>query len=454
MARNTSRKPSTTRRKTTIRRKKKDSNKILPLAIFAIFLLALISLLIYLVFIFPNTLSNSIEQDLIKLYRPELTEKKEDSLILKLRSRPTLTTQQIIYDRIFNDYGIEIHFDKIATNSNRGINRLRFYKGNLHLKEAGEVYIYWNIEKERVNKIIEKTKKKEIKKEVVKPSKTQIRKESKLEIDKKTVITPVANKKTPIKKNTTTKTIVSKPTKPTHVSNTKKEPKRQPIKQNKPKPKIAIILDDAGYNYPSANSFYTLNIPLTFALIPGLENSSLHYQKIRSRGFDIIMHVPMEPIKGRKYVEEKAVLTTMDNTEITNLLAEFYKKHPEIIGMNNHMGSKAVQDKKIISAVMSFMKPKSLFWLDSKTTALSITKEVAIEKSIRYSERDIFLDNENTEEYAIKAIDKLIRIANIRGYSIGIGHVQSDALYRVLKRYQDKKESLPFEFVKLESLID
>ena len=217
--------------------------------------------------------------------------------------------------------------------------------------------------------------------------------------------------------------------------------------------KIAIVLDDAGYNYQSADIFYQSQLPLTFALIPDLPNSYEHYKKINNAGMDVILHIPMEPEKGADFVEKQAILVSMSNQEITEKLKIFFNHYPNAIGMNNHMGSRAVKDFRVVNTILDFAKSRHVFWLDSKTTPASVSYKVAKEKNIKYMERDVFLDNENTEEYAEKAMIQLIKIAKKRGYAIGIGHVQSDKLYPVLEKYREKQDELEIEFVPLADLF-
>lgn len=217
--------------------------------------------------------------------------------------------------------------------------------------------------------------------------------------------------------------------------------------------KIAIVLDDAGYNYSSADIFYRSQLPLTFALIPDLPNSYEHYEKICNAGMNLILHIPMEPEKGADFVEKQAILVSMSREEIANKLELFFSHFPKAAGMNNHMGSRAVKDPQVMDAVLDFAKKREIFWLDSKTTPASVSHKIAQGKKLAYLERDVFLDNENTEEYAEKAMLQLIKIAKKRGYGIGIGHVQSDKLYPVLEKYKAKQDELEIEFVLLSDLI-
>src|SRR5690606_41144538 len=52
---------------------------------------------------------------------------------------------------------------------------------------------------------------------------------------------------------------------------------------------------------------------------------------------------------------------------------------PHVSGVNNHMGSKATADPRVVSDVLRAVKEAGLFFLDSRTTADSVVAQVARE---------------------------------------------------------------------------
>lgn len=375
---------------------KTNSNHIIRIIflLFTILFAVSVGICIYSTVIVPFQISAAIKKEIIELYAPTAINEEEDAVLLTLTGKPSKKMQEAAYEYFLHNYGLEIIFIE-----NKEKCFVEFYKGNSKFRHIGTVCLRWTEEAAELNLS-----------------------------DKKTV---------PTRKNESKSTAVEKS------ANTKKSYRA----------KIAVVLDDAGYNYQSADIFYNSQLPLTFALIPDLPNSYEHYEKICAAGMNLILHVPMEPEKGADFVEKQAILVSMSRKEITDKLELFFGHYPKAAGMNNHMGSRAVKDSQVMDAVLDFAKKRKIFWLDSKTTPASVSNIIAKGKKLTYFERDVFLDNENTEEYAEKAMLQLIKIAKKRGYGIGIGHVQSDKLYPVLKKYREKQDELEIEFVPLIDLI-
>lgn len=370
---------------------KTNSNHIIRIIflLFTILFAVSVGICIYSTVIVPFQISAAIKKEIIELYAPTAINEEEDAVLLTLTGKPSKKMQEAAYEYFQYNYGLEIIFIE-----NKEKCFVEFYKGNSKFRHIGTVCLRWTEEAAELNLL-------------------------------------------PTRKNESKSTAVEKS------ANTKKSYRA----------KIAVVLDDAGYNYQSADIFYNSQLPLTFALIPDLPNSYEHYEKICAAGMNLILHVPMEPEKGADFVEKQAILVSMSRKEITDKLELFFGHYPKAAGMNNHMGSRAVKDSQVMDAVLDFAKKRKIFWLDSKTTPASVSNIIAKGKKLTYFERDVFLDNENTEEYAEKAMLQLIKIAKKRGYGIGIGHVQSDKLYPVLKKYREKQDELEIEFVPLIDLI-
>ena len=61
------------------------------------------------------------------------------------------------------------------------------------------------------------------------------------------------------------------------------------------KPCIAIVIDDFGYrNDHIVDGFLSLEVPMSYAVIPGHNYSSDFAREAHSKGFEILIHMPME----------------------------------------------------------------------------------------------------------------------------------------------------------------
>ncbi len=216
-------------------------------------------------------------------------------------------------------------------------------------------------------------------------------------------------------------------------------------------PKVAIVLDDWGYNLKALNAVLQIREPLTLAVLPNLPYSTEVARKAHAAGHEIILHMPMEPLNDVP-LEEGTILTSMAPAEIRSLLSDALAGIPHARGVNNHMGSKVTQDRRTLDIVMRELAARKLFFLNSMTSGSAAGRETAGEVGIAYAERDIFIDNERTEAAVIAKLQELKAAAVRQGSAIGIGHdepVTLSAIQKVLPSW--KAEGI--EVIRLSDLI-
>ena len=63
---------------------------------------------------------------------------------------------------------------------------------------------------------------------------------------------------------------------------------------------IALIIDDFGNAGEGRDAMLQLGIPITVAIMPFMPYSFKEADAARNAGLDVILHIPMEPIKGKK----------------------------------------------------------------------------------------------------------------------------------------------------------
>lgn len=187
---------------------------------------------------------------------------------------------------------------------------------------------------------------------------------------------------------------------------------------------VAIIIDDFGYSGEGTNEMLALNIPITAAIMPFSDKTAQDSAAVIAAGKEAIIHMPMESLTGKKeWVGDKAVTTTMTDDEIKNRVLEGLNAVPNAVGINNHMGSKIMEDERSISAVIEEAAEKGLIFIDSKTTPNSKAKSACMEKGVPYLYRDVFLDSTNDINVVKKQLLKAGDIAIKKGTAIAIGHV-------------------------------
>jgi polysaccharide deacetylase 2 family uncharacterized protein YibQ len=166
---------------------------------------------------------------------------------------------------------------------------------------------------------------------------------------------------------------------------------------------------------------------------------------------ETILHMPMEAENHAG--ETPMVLTTMSSREISALVDRCLREHPGVLGVNNHMGSRATQDGRAMDAVMSVIKAHGLFFLDSLTSPKSIAYNTAKRLGVPTARNGLFLDAD-TEDYLVveERLLRLLDIAKRRGTAIGIGHPRQWT-YRAIKRNEEVLKESGVEVVFVSELM-
>jgi polysaccharide deacetylase 2 family uncharacterized protein YibQ len=206
-------------------------------------------------------------------------------------------------------------------------------------------------------------------------------------------------------------------------------------------PRIALIIDDLGYDLDMAISFFQLDLPLTFSVLPIAPHTKTIVQEANRRGRELMLHLPMEP---KNYPSLNpgpgALLTEMSETEIRRTLEVDLSRVEGSRGVNHHMGSRFTERNDKMGIVLRELKKRNLFYIDSRTTKETVALETAKKMGLPSARRHVFLDNELSSKRIKFQLERLLGMARRSGTAIGIAHPHKETLM-VLKEYQDRLEN-------------
>lgn len=209
-------------------------------------------------------------------------------------------------------------------------------------------------------------------------------------------------------------------------------PKPKPVPSGK-RPRVALIIDDLGYDKKIAENFFRLNINLTASILPHSPFQGKIARMARSRGLEIMLHLPMEPVE---YPDVNpgpgTLLSSMSPDELISQLKENLDTMPGVKGVNNHMGSKLTADSTQMYQIFSVLKSRGLFFIDSRTTSDSMGQPSARLFQVPFAQRDVFIDHFQKPDFIRRQIKELVRIAKSNGQAVGILHPHS-MTYRILQ---------------------
>ena len=221
------------------------------------------------------------------------------------------------------------------------------------------------------------------------------------------------------------------------------------------RPKICIILDDGGEATPDvADEFWQLGSkwPLAMAVLPFSPFSHEQAVMANNYGYEVLLHLPMEPL-GSENPGPGAIFTDLTDAEIRERVQAALDAVPGAIGVNNHMGSKASSDPRVMRLVLAEVRRNNLFFVDSVSIASTVGYQEAVRMGIPAARRQVFLDNVATEEAVLKQLEELVRVARSKGTAIGIGHFNRVATAQALARFLPRLEELGIELVALSEVI-
>ena len=225
-----------------------------------------------------------------------------------------------------------------------------------------------------------------------------------------------------------------------------------PAKKKQRHGDIVVILDDVGFDHQPLASAMNIDPNVNFAILPNSENALESARTLHGRGFELLCHLPMEPLGYPKQSPgANAILTSMSDEQIADTTRANVGAIPNIRGVNNHMGSAATSDRRVMTTVLGAL-PKGLYFIDSKTAGTSIAGKLAHEMDIRTASRNVFLDDVQSESAVRRQLGQLADAASTRGLAVGIGHMYPVTM-KVLGQEAPRLRAEGFRFIRASEAV-
>lgn len=186
--------------------------------------------------------------------------------------------------------------------------------------------------------------------------------------------------------------------------------------------RLAIVIDDVSVGREGLALLTRVEDPLSFALLVGSERDVEFGRRLAQSGRDVLLHLPMEPISRKADPGPNAVRVSMDDEEIRDVVRRYIRMVPFAVGVNNHMGSLATSDSRVMGVVLEEVGKAGLFFLDSVTSPRSVASPLGKKLGVRVLQNSLFIDNIGQKEEIFKSLLEAARIAKRRGSTIVIGH--------------------------------
>lgn len=190
---------------------------------------------------------------------------------------------------------------------------------------------------------------------------------------------------------------------------------------------LAIVLDDFGWGVAGTAEALRLPPEVSVAVLPYGPRSTQEAKAAAASGHEVLIHLPMEPLggattagTGRGYF----ITVDMPDDRIEQLVEEYARRVPGAIALNNHMGSRASSDERVVRAVVRAAARLGLAVVDSRTIPSSKLYAIAVQAGLKAGQNQLFIDNFKERDH-VKG--KLLQAAALalrkQSAIIVIGHV-------------------------------
>ncbi|MCI0517133.1 MAG: divergent polysaccharide deacetylase family protein [Woeseiaceae bacterium] len=196
-----------------------------------------------------------------------------------------------------------------------------------------------------------------------------------------------------------------------------------------PVPRIAIIIDDLGYELEAGRRAVNLPGPIACAVLPSTPRARELARAAQMAGKEVLLHLPMQSAIDDADQEPGMIRLDTTREQFARSFDESFESVPFAIGVNSHRGSLLTQHPGHMEWLMEEITARGdLVFVDSYTTHRSVALQLARENGIPSVRRDVFLDADRDDESIAREFDRLKQLARSRGLAIAIGHPHPETL--------------------------
>ncbi|QLL13861.1 divergent polysaccharide deacetylase family protein [Pseudomonas chlororaphis] len=210
---------------------------------------------------------------------------------------------------------------------------------------------------------------------------------------------------------------------------------------------LSLIIDDLGQNLPRDRRVLALPGPVTTAIMPDTPHATEFAREAHRAGKIVILHMPMDPATG-----PFAWHPELPIEELERRLNAAFKAVPYTSGINNHMGSRMTSRPQAMAWLMAQLQRRHKFFVDSRTSAKTVAAAEAQKIGLASVSRDVFLDDERSEEAISHQLQTAINLARKQGSAVMIGHPYPQTL-AVLERELPRLKAQGIDWIDIESMI-
>lgn len=219
------------------------------------------------------------------------------------------------------------------------------------------------------------------------------------------------------------------------------------------KPRIAIIIDDLGYEWEAGLRVLALPAAITCAILPDAPTAARLANAAKQAGKEIIVHLPLQAMNHEGPTEPGRITLDTSAKEFSRVFERALKSVPHAVGVNNHRGSLLTRHPGHMQWLMdNLLRAETLFFVDSFTTHHSVALQIANESGVPAVKRDVFLDSSREPAHISRELERLKVLAREAGHAVAIGHPYPETI-AMLEQALPELIAEGFDIVSVSQLI-
>ena len=187
-------------------------------------------------------------------------------------------------------------------------------------------------------------------------------------------------------------------------------------------PRVAIVFEHAGASLADLQPIYAMHRPFGLGIFPHMPYSAQIAREAPSHGLVPMLHLPLESVNPADVGPVSGIVwVRMSDADIVHVVEGDLATVPGVVGVDNHAGSRATADPRVMRAVLAVVRAHGLWFEENRNSPRSVDTEVAHELGVRTIQVTLYLDNppRRIEE----KVRELIATARRHGWAVGVGHI-------------------------------
>lgn len=191
---------------------------------------------------------------------------------------------------------------------------------------------------------------------------------------------------------------------------------------------VAIIIDDLGEQHLAGLRAIALPGPVAMAFLPGGRFTAAQAGLAHRQGKEVLLHLPLQP-GGAARAHPAALRADSGPEQMREHLRAALASVPHAAGVNNHQGSLMTELAGPMDWLMGELaRHPGLYFVDSRTSGLSVAYRAARRAGVPAAERNVFLDTFRGEASVRAALEELVVRALRNERALAIGHPYPETL--------------------------